>query len=80
MQLIWLNFAAPVIVILITLMVAIRFSGSPIRSAMYSQKLKIMKIAVTIWSIARFLRAVGGLYESQLFNGMIVLVSEKTET
>jgi hypothetical protein len=41
-----------------------RFSGSPIRSAIYSQKLKVMKIAVTIWSIARFLRAIGGLYES----------------
>ena len=47
---------------------------------MYSQKLKIMKIAVTIWSIARFLRAVGGLYESKLFDGMMVLGSERIET
>ena len=61
-------------------MVAIRFSGSPIRSSVYSQKLKIMKIAVTIWSIARFLRAVGGLYESKLFDGMMVLGSERIET
>jgi len=32
-----------------------------------------MQIALAIWSVARFLRATGGLYESQLFYGMILL-------
>ena len=40
---------------------------------MYSQKLKIMQIAVAIWSVARFLRATGGLYENEMFYGMVIL-------
>jgi hypothetical protein len=77
-QLIWINFAAPVLVLLIMLFVAIRFSGSPLRSAVYSQKLKLLHIAVIIWSVARFLRATGGLYESQLFYGMLPGLTRET--
>jgi hypothetical protein len=71
-QLIILNFAAPFTVFFLMLLVAVKFSGSPLRSAIYSQKLKILQLAVLVWSFARILRAVGGLYESKLFYGMIL--------
>ena len=52
--------------------VANRFSGSPLRAAIYSQKLKLLQIALLIWSLSRVLRAVGGIYESTLFYGMLL--------
>lgn len=57
--------------------IAFKFSGSPLRAAVYSQKLKLLKIAVIVWSIARILRAVGGMYESKLFYGMILGLGDK---
>ena len=34
--------------------------------------MRVLQIAVIVWSIARILRAVGGIYESKLFYGMIL--------
>lgn len=50
----------------------VKFSGMPIRAAVYSQKLKVLQYAVIIWSIARLLRAVGGIFENGLFTGMVL--------
>jgi hypothetical protein len=67
-----INFAAPSLVMLLMLLIAFKFSGSPLRSQVYYQKLKLLQIAVLVWSIARYLRAIGGMYESKMFYGMIL--------
>lgn len=66
------NFIIPVIVLFTLIFHSFRFSGSPLRSAIYSLKLKLLHIAVMIWTIARILRAVGGIYESKMFYGMML--------
>lgn len=71
-ELIALNFAIPILVFLIMLSIAFKFSGSPLRAAIYSQKLKLLQIAIVVWSLSRIIRAVGGLFESKLFYGMIL--------
>lgn len=76
-QLIIINFATPAIVFIIMFVYALQFSGSPLRSEIYSQKLKVLHIAVFIWSLARILRALCGMYESKLFYGMILGLSDK---
>lgn len=48
------------------------FSGSPVRSVMYIEKMHGMKIAVGVWTSARVLRAIAGWYESSLFYGMVI--------
>lgn len=59
---------------------ALKFSGSPLRAAVYSQKLKVLQIAVLVWSIARILRAIGGIFEGNMFNGMILGLSGTENT
>ena len=76
-ELIVLNFLAPSVVLIITISMAFKFSGNPVRSPIYSQKLKLLQIAVLVWSIARILRATGGLFESKLFYGMILGLSNQ---
>jgi len=41
-ELIVINFLAPALVLIIMLLIAFKFSGSPLRSAVYSQKLKLL--------------------------------------
>ncbi len=41
-ELIVLNFVIPVAVFFIMLYIAFKFSGSPLRAAVYSQKLKLL--------------------------------------
>jgi len=67
-----LNIIAPLIVFLVMMSIAFKFSGSPLRSAVYSQKLKYLQWAIGVWSIARFIRGIGGMYESSLFNEMLL--------
>ena len=70
-----LNLFVPLLVIVIMVCIAFKFSGSPLRSTLYSDKLKYLQIAVMLWTIARILRGIGGLYESKLFYGMILGLS-----
>lgn len=79
-QLIVFNFAAPFFVAVIMLQVANKFSGSPLRAAVYSQKLRLLQIALLIWSLARILRAVGGIYESTLFYGMVIGLEDRNHS
>ena len=76
-ELIILNFAAPLVVLVIMLSICLKFSGSPIRSSVYCQKIKLLQIAVFVWSMARFIRGACGLFESKLFFGMILGLSNK---
>jgi len=76
-QLIVFNFAAPFFVAIIMLQVANKFSGSPLRAAVYSQKLRNLQIALLVWSLARIVRAVGGIYESTLFYGMVLGLEDR---
>ncbi len=76
-ELIVLNFVIPVAVFFIMLYIAFKFSGSPLRAAVYSQKLKLLQIATFIFSLSRILRAIGGLFESKLFYGMILGLSNQ---
>lgn len=71
-ELIVLNIIIPFIAALMMLTIAFKFSGSPLRAAIYSQKLKSLQFASFIWSTSRIARAMGGLYESRLFYGMIL--------
>jgi hypothetical protein len=66
-QLIWMNFAAPMAVGMVMIFIAYTFSGSPIRSKAYGLKLNAVKYAVMIWSVARILRGICGLWEDRLY-------------
>jgi len=76
-ELIILNLATPFMISLIMFSVVIKFSGSPVKSSVYQQKLKLLKIAVLIWSLARVLRGVGGIFESKLFYGIMMGLSDE---
>ena len=71
-QLIILNFACPLIAVFVMFTMVLKFSGSPIKSSIYHQKLKLLQCAVIIWSLTRLLRGACGLFESELFYGMIL--------
>ncbi|CDW81984.1 protein kinase [Stylonychia lemnae] len=71
-ELIILNFTTPILILVIMLAIAFKFSGSPIRAAVYTQKLKLLQIAMLIWSITRVIRGTCGIFESRLFYGMIL--------
>jgi hypothetical protein len=76
-ELITLNFSVPFITIVILISVAAKFSGSPLRSNIFVQKLKLLQIAVFVWAFCRALRAVAGIFESKLFYGMILGLSDR---
>ena len=38
--------------------------------------MKFLKIAIAVWSVARVLRAVGGIFEDRLFYGMILNLTD----
>jgi len=54
---------APSIVALVMVYIAGIFSGSPIKTRVFGQKLTAVKTAVGIWSLARILRAIAGMWE-----------------
>ena len=66
-----MNFAAPLAVGMVMMYIAYTFSGSPIRSKAYGLKLNAVKYAVMIWSVARILRGVGGLWEDRLYQALL---------
>ena len=74
-ELIFINFLIPAFVMCSLVYTEYSFSGSPVRAAVYSQKMKALHIAILIWSVARVLRAIGGIYEDKLFYGMILGLS-----
>lgn len=71
-ELLVLNIIFPSIAALMMLTIAFKFSGSPLRAAVYSQKLRSLQFATLLWSMSRIARAMGGFYESRLFYGMIL--------
>lgn len=71
-QLVIINFAAPFIAFILMFHFAQKISGSPLRAAVYSQKLKVLQVAVLVWSTTRIIRAIGGIFEGGLFTGMIL--------
>jgi hypothetical protein len=76
-ELILINMILPLVILMLMFSIALKFSGSPIRSQVFSEKLKLLQIAVIVWSLARMLRAAGGWFENKLFYGMILGLSDK---
>lgn len=70
-QLIWMNFAAPLAVGMVMMYIGYTFSGSPIRSKVYELKLNAVKYAVMIWSVARILRGISGVWEDSLYKALL---------
>jgi hypothetical protein len=64
--------AAPLIMLGAIGYTVVMFSGSPVRSRIFLEKLRTMKIGCAVWSVARVLRGVAGLYESPLFYGILI--------
>ena len=74
----WLNFASPFCVCLIMIYAAYIFSGSPFKSKRFEQKLKAVKTAFVIWSLARIIRGFGGMVENQVLKAMFSGADIKT--
>jgi hypothetical protein len=72
-QLIWMNFAAPMAVCIVMMFISYTFSGSPIRSKAFGLKLNAVKYAVMIWSVARILRGIGGMWEDRLYQALLTI-------
>ena len=66
-----MNFTAPLAVGMVMMYIAYTFSGSPIRSKAYGLKLNAVKYAVMIWSVARILRGISGVWEDRLYKAML---------
>lgn len=66
-----INFAMPSLVLFQVLYLKCKFSGVPTKDE-FKHRLKKLQTAVFIWTISRFIRAVWGLWDADLFFDMMV--------
>lgn len=65
-----INFGIPVLVFFYLLHLKCQLSGIP-KYDSYINRLKAFNKAVCVWSLARLLRGIGGLWDTKLFFGMM---------
>lgn len=65
------NFAMPSLVLFQVLHLKCKFSGVPTKDE-FKHRLKKLQTAVFIWTVSRFIRAVLGLWDADLFFDMMV--------
>ena len=69
-----INFVLPSLAVLSVFYLQCKFSGVPKRDE-YKSRLKKLHVAVIIWSITRFARAVTSLWDINLLFGMMINIS-----
>ena len=70
-----INFVLPSLAVISVMYLQCKFSGVPKRDE-YKSRLKKLHVAVIIWSITRFARAVTSLWDINLLFGMMVNISD----
>ena len=65
-----INFALPTMVVISIVYLKCKFSGIPKRDE-YKTRLKKLNMAVILWSMTRYLRAITSLWDANLFFGMM---------
>jgi len=66
-----LNFIFATLVIILMLVIAFWFSGSPVRSDSYRFRIRKMGYALVFWTLTRFLRGVWGLFDNEFYYGLL---------
>ena len=66
-----INFVMPISVLISILYLKCKFSGVPKRDE-FKHRLKKLNMAVLIWSMSRFIRAISSLWDANLFFGMML--------
>ena len=72
-----LNFVGPIVVLVNSCMVGSKFSGIPFKNAYFQHKIKMLRIAVFIWTIARTIRAITGTFEGKVYEQVIKEVKDQ---
>ena len=72
-----INFVLPSLAVLSVFYLQCKFSGVPKRDE-YKSRMKKLHMAVWVWSITRFMRAVTSLWDINLLFGMMINISDPT--